>query len=68
MLLKTSALLQTMFDMLGNHNVDFFMLLLVLVRNWTEADVIQWLEETVGLPEYKNLFVSNKIIGKLLPR
>lgn len=38
------------------------------VYNWTVAETIHWLVDSVELPEYSELFEKNSINGTLLPR
>ena len=40
----------------GNENVE----------SWTCEEVLSWLESTVGLPKYCNVFESNGIDGRVL--
>ncbi|EDV21400.1 uncharacterized protein TRIADDRAFT_15307, partial [Trichoplax adhaerens] len=36
-------------------------------RNWSSDDVIFWLEWSIGLPEYSNIFEEKRINGSHLP-
>ena len=38
------------------------------VINWTNSDVVSWLEKSVGLPQYADTFRYNKITGRHLPK
>lgn len=37
-------------------------------RNWTEKEVIEWLKNSVKLPQYTNNFLAAKVFGIALPR
>lgn len=38
-----------------------------VVFNWTNQDVLNWLEHYVELPEYSGAFIENQITGRHLP-
>lgn len=37
-------------------------------RSWTTADMVNWLENTVRLPQYSSVFTGMEIDGRALPR
>ncbi|CAG9530388.1 unnamed protein product [Cercopithifilaria johnstoni] len=37
-------------------------------RSWTTADMVNWLENTVRLPQYSSIFIGMEIDGRSLPR
>ncbi|VBB28427.1 unnamed protein product [Acanthocheilonema viteae] len=37
-------------------------------RSWTAADMVNWLENTVRLPQYSSVFIGMEIDGRALPR
>ncbi|VDK68045.1 unnamed protein product [Litomosoides sigmodontis] len=37
-------------------------------RSWTTADMVNWLESTVRLPQYSSVFIGMEIDGRALPR
>ncbi|EFO19869.2 hypothetical protein LOAG_08623 [Loa loa] len=37
-------------------------------RSWTTADMVNWLESTVRLPQYASVFIGMEIDGRALPR
>ncbi|CAF4761593.1 unnamed protein product [Pieris macdunnoughi] len=38
------------------------------VRNWTVEQTVEWLSESVDLPQYKSLFLQHRVVGATLPR
>lgn len=38
-----------------------------VVRNWTNEDMLVWLQDVVHLPQYVEAFVKNKMTGEMLP-
>lgn len=37
-------------------------------RSWTTVDMVNWLENTVRLPQYATIFIEMEIDGRALPR
>jgi hypothetical protein len=37
------------------------------VRNWTNEDMVVWLQDVVQLQQYEETFVKNDVTGKVLP-
>ncbi|XP_047027882.1 stromal interaction molecule homolog isoform X1 [Helicoverpa zea] len=38
------------------------------VHNWTVEQTVEWLSQSVDLPQYKTLFLQHKVTGATLPR
>ncbi|XP_045539448.1 stromal interaction molecule homolog isoform X4 [Papilio machaon] len=38
------------------------------VHNWTTEQTVEWLSQSVDLPQYRSLFLQHKITGATLPR
>ncbi|XP_060806363.1 stromal interaction molecule homolog isoform X2 [Amyelois transitella] len=38
------------------------------VHNWTVEQTVEWLSQSVDLPQYKTLFIQHKVTGATLPR
>ncbi|XP_064074485.1 stromal interaction molecule homolog isoform X2 [Vanessa tameamea] len=38
------------------------------VHNWTVEQTVEWLSESVDLPQYKTLFLQHRVTGATLPR
>ncbi|XP_063366152.1 stromal interaction molecule homolog isoform X1 [Cydia amplana] len=38
------------------------------VHNWTAEQTVEWLTQSVDLPQYRSLFLQHKITGATLPR
>ncbi|XP_013141090.1 PREDICTED: stromal interaction molecule homolog [Papilio polytes] len=38
------------------------------VHNWTTEQTVEWLSQSVDLPQYRTLFLQHKITGATLPR
>ncbi|XP_045453679.1 stromal interaction molecule homolog [Melitaea cinxia] len=38
------------------------------VHNWTVEQTVEWLSESVDLPQYKTLFIQHRVTGATLPR
>ncbi|CAB3251695.1 unnamed protein product [Arctia plantaginis] len=38
------------------------------VRNWTVEQTVEWLSQSVDLPQYKTLFLQHRVTGATLPR
>nr|XP_034836665.1 stromal interaction molecule homolog isoform X2 [Maniola hyperantus] len=38
------------------------------VHNWTVEQTVEWLTESVDLPQYKALFIQHRVTGATLPR
>lgn len=38
------------------------------VHNWTVEQTVEWLTQSVDLPQYKNTFLQHKVTGATLPR
>lgn len=45
----------------------YALLFLLSVFNWTNQDVLDWLEHSVELPQYTNTFKHHQITGRQLP-
>ncbi|CAG5054271.1 unnamed protein product [Parnassius apollo] len=38
------------------------------VHNWTTEQTVEWLSQSVDLPQYKNIFLQHRVTGATLPR
>ncbi|KAI8428763.1 hypothetical protein MSG28_007444, partial [Choristoneura fumiferana] len=47
-----------------HHNDDMH----ISVHNWTAEQTVEWLTQSVDLPQYRSVFLQHKVTGATLPR